>query len=65
MKKCKTCGKDARNTTMYAHNAGGYICSECIGDFFVCPDCGMIFDRDDYENGDAGNGFCAKCSSNH
>ena len=34
-------------------------------DAFTCPDCGRTFAPDDYENGDAGNGFCAQCASEH
>lgn len=34
-------------------------------DAFTCPDCGRTFAPDDYENGDAGNGFCRECAPNH
>ena len=34
-------------------------------DSFTCPDCGRRFAPDDYENGDAGNGFCSHCASEH
>lgn len=65
MKKCKVCGKDSRETTLYQHNDGGYVCKSCMGSFFICPDCGRLFNRDDYENGDQGNGFCKECSPKH
>lgn len=34
-------------------------------DGFTCPECGRTFAPDDYENGDAGNGFCRNCAPNH
>lgn len=62
MKKCKNCGsKDAK----YIHQDGGYVCDKCVGNYFTCPDCGTLFDMDDHENGDQGNGFCKKCASKH
>jgi hypothetical protein len=33
-------------------------------DMFECPGCGREFSKDDYENGDAGNGFCKECTEN-
>lgn len=33
------------------------------GDDFTCPDCGRTAEEDDIY--DAGNGFCAKCASDH
>lgn len=62
MEKCISCKK---NEGVYDHYDGGYVCDDCLGDFFTCPDCGMVFDRDDYKNGDAGNGFCRECAPNH
>lgn len=41
--------------------AGNYIGR----DAFTCPDCGRTFAPDDYENGDAGNGFCRECAPEH
>jgi hypothetical protein len=61
MEKCISCKKDEG---VFAHNSGGYVCENCIGHYFTCPECGMIFDNDD-ENADAGNGFCGKCAPNH
>ena len=63
MKTCKCCGEKKAN--VYEHYDGGYVCQECVGGYFTCPDCGLVFNQDDYENGDAGNGFCAKCAPNH
>ena len=60
--KCKNCGKDGAD---YIHFKGGHICDKCVGDYFTCPDCGVVFDRDDFEHADAGNGFCFKCAVNH
>ena len=62
MAKCISCGKEGAHTR---HFNGGYVCESCIGKYFSCPDCGEIFDLDDYVNGDAGNGFCAKCAPEH
>lgn len=56
--KCKSCGESAT----YAHFDGGWICDDCVGSYFTCPQCGRVFDRDDYQNADAGNGFCAECN---
>lgn len=30
---------------------------------FVCPGCGMIYEQDDFINGDSKNGFCVKCNN--
>ena len=46
----------------YQHSSGGYVCNQCIGHYFTCPDCGILFDQ---EAGDAGNGFCKDCDSEH
>ena len=62
MDKCISCQK---NEGVYKHFHGGHVCEKCVGDFFSCPDCGNIFDMDDFDNGDAGNGFCAKDTYNH
>lgn len=59
--KCKRCGKHGS----YFHFDGGWVCDECVGYYFTCPDCGRVFDPDDQEHGDAGNGFCAECAPNH
>ena len=65
MPKCKSCGKEVKHATMYEHIDGGYVCSECVGKYFTCPDCGRVFDMDDYENGDQSTGFCKNCSPEH
>lgn len=62
MAKCIKCGKSGAE---YEHKTGGYVCDDCLGSHFTCPDCGRVFDSDDYESGDAGNGFCADCAPNH
>lgn len=62
MSKCKCCNK---NDGLYQHFNGGKICEECVGSYFICPDCGRIFDQDDFENGDQATGFCKDCSPNH
>lgn len=59
--KCISCGGYGE----YMHKDGGYVCENCVGRYFTCPDCGMVFDQDDYANADAGDGFCVKCSPNH
>ena len=57
--KCINCGgKDAK----YQHSDGGMICDKCVGHYFTCPKCGVLFNNDDYEKGDAGNGFCVSCT---
>ena len=62
MSKCKSCGKENAN---YIHYDGGKVCDKCVGDYFTCPDCGRVFEQDDYVNGDQGSGFCKDCSSDH
>lgn len=59
MSKCICCEKREGE---YQHSSGGYVCNQCIGDYFTCPDCGLLFDQ---ETGDAGNGFCKDCDSEH
>ena len=60
--KCISCGKSG---AQYEHVGGGYICEKCIASYFTCPDCGRIFDSDDYMRGDTGSGFCAECAPDH
>lgn len=62
MAKCIRCGKDGAD---HEHFNGGYVCDSCIGYYFTCPDCGRLFDNDDYEHADAGNGFCYQCAPEH
>lgn len=62
MATCINCGNP---NAEHEHFNGGYVCDSCIGEYFTCPDCGRLFDNSDYKNGDAGNGFCAKCASEH
>lgn len=59
MSKCKDCGK-GKGT--YPHYDGGMVCDNCAGSYFTCPECGRVFNQDDYEHGDAGTGFCRECS---
>lgn len=59
MSKCIRCGN---NKGGYEFSEGGYVCEECIGFYFTCPDCGTIYPRD---TGDAGNGFCEDCAVKH
>lgn len=59
--KCKSCGKHGE----YIHYNGGWICDDCVGRYFTCPDCGRVFDAEDRVNGDAGNGFCRECAPEH
>lgn len=59
MSRCINCGK---SNASVPHNDGGYVCRECIGGYFSCPDCGSVFDQD---TGDAGNGFCTECAPEH
>lgn len=61
-KKCISCGSD---NGIVQHFDGGFVCEKCIGDYFTCPDCGMVFDQDDRVNGDGGNGFCVKHAIDH
>ncbi len=62
MAKCINCGKGKGE---YPHYSGGFVCNDCLSSYFTCPDCGRLFDRDDFVNGDAGNGFCKDCAPNH
>lgn len=59
MAKCVLCKK---NEGLYKYSEGGEVCDSCIGKCFTCPDCGTAFPP---ESGDAGNGFCKDCDSNH
>lgn len=59
MHKCIECGKLIGK---YRHFNGGYVCEQCLGDYFTCPKCGMVYDIDDYDNGDGGDGNCVKCN---
>lgn len=58
MSKCICCHKREGD---YFHFNGGMICSDCSGSYFTCPDCGKLFDPDDFIHGDAGTGFCVSC----
>lgn len=62
MSKCISCGKP---NAEYKHADGGMVCNICIGKYFTCPDCGIVYDRDDFVNGDQGNGFCINCAQDH
>ncbi len=62
MAKCNCCGSDKAS---YPHYDGGYICEACVGHYFSCPGCGRVFEQDDYEHGDAGNGYCSECAPNY
>lgn len=62
MAKCICCGKSGAE---YEHYNGGYVCEKCVGAYFTCPDCGRLFDTDDFEHGDTGTGFCADCAPNN
>jgi hypothetical protein len=59
MAKCVICKKKAG---IHKYSEGGEVCSSCAASNFSCPDCGTVFPQ---EKGDAGNGFCAKCDSEH
>lgn len=62
MSKCINCGASDAD---YQHTDKGYVCANCIGDYFTCPDCGTLYDNNDFKNGDQGNGFCKNCAANH
>lgn len=40
MAKCISCGK---NGAEYFHNDGGKVCNNCLGKYFTCPECGLLF----------------------
>lgn len=61
MASCVKCGCKGAE---YERYEGGYVCDDCIGNYFTCPNCGRVFDADDYEHGDAGTGFCVECERN-
>lgn len=44
---------------------GGRVCENCIGYYFTYPDCGRVFNFDDYENCDTGNYFWSDCATNN
>ncbi len=56
---CKKCKKN--NINWVKTYDDGVVCTECANKMFVCPSCGVAYEQDDYENGDAGTGFCVKC----
>lgn len=60
MANCVKCGKAGAYHFLFA---GGCVCNACMGGYFTCPVCGRLFEQDDYENGDAGNGKCRECSA--
>lgn len=62
MSKCILCKK---NDGVYFHHDGGMVCEKCEGAFFTCPECGVLFNNDDYENGDHGNGYCKECTEKY
>lgn len=45
---CSNCGKEGHH--LHQHYNGGYVCDNCIGHYFTCPVCGILYDIDDYEN---------------
>ncbi len=59
MAKCRDCGKP---NAMYMHDDGSRVCENCLGQYFTCPRCGNLYDQEDRENGDSGDGFCVACS---
>ena len=61
MAKCIHCGE---RKGVYAHYNGGKVCELCLGFYFQCPDCIVIYDRDDPEHYDV-NGFCPEHAPNH
>ncbi|WP_161782725.1 hypothetical protein [Clostridium drakei] len=54
MAECVLCVKEG---VEYQYSEGGYVCDNCVGSCFTCPDCGLTFPL---ETDDAGNGFCSK-----
>ena len=57
---CKKCGtKNIKCTKTFNEE---YVCDNCKNNMFVCPGCGMIYEQDDFINGDSKNGFCVKCN---
>lgn len=62
MLKCDICGKEKAVYKVFGTNKN--ICSNCTGNFFVCTGCGTIYEQDDFENGDNGNGFCKRNCDN-
>jgi len=65
MKVCKNCGASDSEKTMFEHFKGGYVCNDCVKNFFICPDCGLVFNDNDYEWGQVENGLCRMCSNKH
>lgn len=60
--KCKNCGKEGHHFHQL-YNVG-YVCDDCVGKYFTCPACGILYDMDDYEHGDSGTGKCVSCAKN-
>jgi hypothetical protein len=61
MRKCDVCGKNKAVYEVYGTNKK--ICNSCTGNFFICPECGTIYEQDDYENGDT-DGVCRRKCAN-
>ena len=61
MAKCIHCGE---RDGVFTHYNGGKVCEPCLGYYFQCPDCDVIYDRDDPEHYDI-NGFCPEHAPNH
>lgn len=57
---CKRCNKEG--THFHQHFDGGYVCDDCIGSYFTCPSCGMLFDNDDLEHANFSDGKCISCA---
>lgn len=55
---CVDCGKKGAE---YQYSEGGYICENCVGSHFTCPDCGVVFPDESYDY----SGFCQDCNSEH
>lgn len=56
---CKNCGEPGHH--FHQHYDGGYVCDKCVGFYFTCPSCGKLYDKYDFEHGDAGGGKCVSC----
>lgn len=61
MAKCIRCKE---NEGVYHHYRGGKVCNDCLNEYFICPDCNVVYDRDDPEHSDI-DGFCPKHAPNH
>lgn len=62
MAKCIDCGKPGANYIYVDEDENeSFICENCVGHHFTCPECGKVYPDSTYDY----NGYCQECDSNH